>query len=158
MFSPFWATILTHSVAIQQNTIMKRYAESVDEVFSKRCEYPYECEERTGPAFPCLLGKGESPERFFGHPTIDVGDGDLVFADLAWSMQTEVIVRDGKELRPPTDYIDSKTVDVELIIPFFAPLDKVPSFPPPLNAMFINFGKKNECCVVQCLQDYRQRY
>ena len=112
---------------------MKRYVESVDEVFSKRCEYPYDCMERTGPAVPCLLAKGESPERFFGHPRIDVGDGDFVFADLAWSLQSEVIVRDGKELRPPADYIDSKTEDVELIIPFFAPLDKVPLFPPAIN-------------------------
>ena len=76
--------------------------------------------------FQCVEADADQPQRFFGNRKVKGADGQEAFPQFAWNLHgREIVVRDGKQLRPEVDYLDTYTLQLQLFMPFFVPSSQV---------------------------------
>ena len=102
---------------------MQKLNHRLEAIMNKTCQAPFNCPNLESQKITCLHKDSVPPETFFGEPQVDgtYSIGGKAFAEFAWSLQNDVIIRDGKQLQPAADYIDSNTQEVKLIMPFYTP-------------------------------------
>jgi hypothetical protein len=93
-------------------------------VRERKCNFPYFCESELK-QLQCVPKEGPSPERFFGQTLIEVEPGKMMFPEFAWTLESDMVVRDGEELHPATDYIDANTVELWFYTAFYVPSSRV---------------------------------
>mmetsp|Transcript_35735 Transcript_35735/g.84686 ORF Transcript_35735/g.84686 Transcript_35735/m.84686 type:complete len:770 (-) Transcript_35735:1562-3871(-) len=102
-------------------------SDAVNEVLVRfkdlKCSPPYVC-YNVHTVIECARDTGETPESFFGQKPVEV-DARTFFPEFAWTLESDVIVRDGAELAPRDDYIDFHTREVQLWMIMFVPSSKI---------------------------------
>ena len=104
-----------------QGEVNSRYIERMQAVRAQQCDAPYSCSTESQTMVCMEPGKlkiSNSTERFFGQ---DLFKGTMAYPEFAWTLEGDVVVRDGIELRPSEEYIDEKTQKIEFILSFFVP-------------------------------------
>eukprot|EP00191_Tetraselmis_sp_GSL018_P004087 CAMPEP_0177607570 /NCGR_PEP_ID=MMETSP0419_2-20121207/17990_1 /TAXON_ID=582737 /ORGANISM="Tetraselmis sp., Strain GSL018" /LENGTH=978 /DNA_ID=CAMNT_0019102165 /DNA_START=848 /DNA_END=3781 /DNA_ORIENTATION=- len=98
----------------------------VEKFHRAKCSPPYKCEDEV-PKIECPAEGSPSPERFFGQNQVTVA-GATYIPEFAWTLEGDLIVRDGKEISPREEFIDFYTQEVELWMLLFVPASQVASF------------------------------
>jgi len=90
---------------------------------SDKCAPPYKCEEQVL-RMVCPGGETDPPDQFFGQNPVVV-DGDTYFPEFAWTLEGDIVVRNGEELVPVQDYIDINTLEIQMWMLFFVPSTQI---------------------------------
>ena len=110
---------------VWQGEVSSRYNERMKVLRGQQCKSPYFCPTRSQVLTcmkPGVMKNSNSTERFFGRYPYP---GGLGYPEFAWTLEGDVVVRDGVELHPAEEYIDENTQKVELILSFFVPTVQV---------------------------------
>ena len=93
-------------------------------VMEKQCLPPYTCPSDPG-TIRCFQKGSPQPLRFFGRNLSEISSGKFGFPEFAWSLQGEVVVRDGVEMKPRETYLDDETLDLEFVMVMYSPHTRV---------------------------------
>mmetsp|Transcript_26183 Transcript_26183/g.73399 ORF Transcript_26183/g.73399 Transcript_26183/m.73399 type:complete len:237 (-) Transcript_26183:1355-2065(-) len=104
--------------------VVSEYNARHEIVRERKCQLPYKCESEYKP-LECVPSEGNSPERFFGQTPVPMGAAKVMFPEFAWTLETEVVVRDGEQLRPDEDYLDTSTVELWYFTAFYVPSSRI---------------------------------
>eukprot|EP00951_Prasinocladus_malaysianus_P022769 scaffold191781_cov48-Prasinocladus_malaysianus.AAC.2 len=106
-----------------EGEIAKAFDERRRQRLEEMCKPPFKC-DMTSANLTCPSSSANSPDSFFGKVPIRLGS-EMYFPDFAWSLEADVVFRDGEELSPKEDYIDNNTLEVQAWVTFFVPVTQV---------------------------------
>lgn len=106
-----------------QDDIVTGYNQRASIVRERKCQFPYKCTSEYR-KLQCVPKRGLSPQRFFGQDGLALGD-EILFPEFAWTLESETVVRDGKQLSPAEDYLDGSTVELSFYAAFYTPSSRV---------------------------------
>ena len=146
---------------VWQGEVSSRYNERMKDLRGQQCKSPYFCPTRSQVLTcmkPGVMKNSNSTERFFGRYPYP---GGLGYPEFAWTLEGDVVVRDGVELHPAEEYIDENTQKVELILSFFVPSVQVKR-PEPSSATHMQCSSQSPCLLAMpskfCLSSDRKQH
>lgn len=122
-----------HRLLTCQDEIVDSYNGRQAEIHKIKCQYPYRCDLAYAPV-ECVRNEGPAPESFFGQKSMETSPGVHLFPEFAWTLDNEMVIRDGRELYPAQDYIDNSSVELFFYIAFYVPTSRVRR--PPVAHLF----------------------
>jgi len=113
----------------KEDEVLGALEERLEGTRESACEKPYQCDWGDQDIVYDECSKsGGSPavtgDRFFGRKAYSF-QGRSVFPDFAWALGNAIVVRAGQLLTPSTQYLDSETSDVRLLMAMYGVDSKV---------------------------------